>query len=59
MKKTLPKMKLNRETLHRLDESRLRHLAGGLDTRNQCGPLTQGTCNIGCASGPMFCQGTF
>jgi len=58
VKKTLPKMTLSRETLKRLDPSRL-HLAGGLDTDHQCVPLTAASCNISCASACMHCGYTY
>jgi hypothetical protein len=50
MKKTLSKMKLNRETLQQLDTAGLPGIiAGGqeLDTDKQCRPFTD-TCNVSC-----------
>jgi hypothetical protein len=58
VKKKLSKMTLSRETLRELDTLTLR-IVGGLDTDKQCVPLTEGTCNIPCASMRMYCEQTY
>lgn len=53
MRKSLKKLKLNRETLDRLNASELRAAAGGIDDSYH-------VCTFECVSGPYYeCFGTF